>query len=317
MSLVKRTFVLSDRTPKGYVTFVRVGNESGAKIVGENFKSGMKAYVKSGQKFEIITLTGKRTEAEIGLSLTNTDNMSCMVFDGKEIIATGGKEFSEREKQAILSGNIQSEEQKSEDTEEVLRSVRTEKNEETSQTVITDMSEEKEIMNSESEQAERSGDILPQTIKENEVEIDEKESKENVKDKGTLNEYPKKEEEAVNEETDMLRRLGEEKTGYYLGISDRIDELFVVYPAEKGLSEAIPDSEWVKVNYDGEDYYVVGRLKDNGKVRFLGYGVPGKESVKPPKAADGIAQWFPLSGMDGYDGYWLFFQDAETGKIDG
>ena len=91
----------------------------------------------------------------------------------------------------------------------------------------------------------------------------------------------------------------------------------VVYPAEKGLSEAIPDSEWVKVNYDGEDYYVVGRLKDNGKVRFLGYGVPGKESVKPPKAADGIAQWFPLSGMDGYDGYWLFFQDAETGKIDG
>ena len=208
MSLVKRTFVLSDRTPKGYVTFVRVGNESGAKIVGENFKSGMKAYVKSGQKFEIITLTGKRTEAEIGLSLTNTDNMSCMVFDGKEIIATGGKELSEREKQAILSGNIQSEEQKSEDTEEVLRSVRTEKNEETSQTVITDMSEEKEIMNSESEQAERSGDILPQTIKENEVEIDEKESKENVKDKGTLNEYPKKEEEAVNEETDMLRRLG-------------------------------------------------------------------------------------------------------------
>ena len=115
----------------------------------------------------------------------------------------------------------------------------------------------------------------------------------------------------------MLRRLGEEKTGYYLGISDRIDELFVVYPAEKGLSEAIPDSEWVKVNYDGEDYYVVGRLKDNGKVRFLGYGVPGKESVKPPKAADGIAQWFPLSGTDGYDGYWLFFQDAETGKIDG
>ena len=115
----------------------------------------------------------------------------------------------------------------------------------------------------------------------------------------------------------MLRRIGEGTTDYYVGISDRVDELFVVYPKEERLTEAIPDSEWVKVKYDGEDYYVVGRLSENGKVSYLGYGVPGVENLKPPKVADGIANWFPLPGLDGYDGYWLFFQDADTGKIDG
>ena len=136
-------------------------------------------------------------------------------------------------------------------------------------------------------------------------------------DDETSNETEQTEKEQADEEREMLSRLGDEKSGYYIGISDKIDELFVVYPQEKMLTAAIPDSEWVKVAYDGEDYYVVGKLSEDGRVRYLGYGVPGKADVKPPKVADGIADWFPLSGLDGFDGYWLFFQDAETGKIDG
>ena len=91
--------------------------------------------------------------------------------------------------------------------------------------------------------------------------------------------------------------------------------MFVCYPEEKTLNEAVANSKWVHVQ-TSDDYYVVGRLKENGKVAYVGYGVPGKEAIKPPKVAEGIANFLPISGLDsGYDGYWLFFQDADTGKI--
>ena len=117
-------------------------------------------------------------------------------------------------------------------------------------------------------------------------------------------------------ETELLRRLGKGNGDYYLGIRDKVDELFVVYPREDALCGVIPESEWVRINYDGDDYYVVGKLKDGDKVRYLGYGVPGVENVRPPKVADGIANWFPVRDLQGYEGYWLFFQDAETGRIE-
>lgn len=122
--------------------------------------------------------------------------------------------------------------------------------------------------------------------------------------------------EEQNKDKEILDRLKKEKDRYYLTVKDKVDELFIISPAEQLLSSLIPDSEWVKVRYDGEDYYVVGRLYDeNKKVTFLGYGVPGKESVRPPKIADGIATFLPeKEGSE--KGYWLFFQNAENGKIE-
>lgn len=106
-----------------------------------------------------------------------------------------------------------------------------------------------------------------------------------------------------------------EKKDFYSGIRERYEELFVVYPIEKKLSALIPDSEWVKINYDGDDYYVVGKLSENGKTVLLGYGVPGKKNVTPPKIADEMASWLTVPDMRPYDGYWLIFQDAATGKV--
>ena len=122
--------------------------------------------------------------------------------------------------------------------------------------------------------------------------------------------------ENTNKDQEILDRLKKEKERYYFTVKDKVDELFVINPTEPLLTSLIPDSEWVKVRYDGEDYYVVGRLFDeNKKVTFLGYGVPGKESVRPPKIADGIATF--LAEKEGSDrGYWLFFQNAENGKIE-
>lgn len=127
----------------------------------------------------------------------------------------------------------------------------------------------------------------------------------------------KKKGDALSEEEKLLSGLRSETSDYYIGISDKVDELFVVYPTENNLCDLIPDSEWVKVKYEDDGYYVIGRLKDEGKVKYLGYGVPGVENIRPPKIADDIANWFPVKGLGEYDGYWIFFQDAQTGKIDG
>lgn len=124
------------------------------------------------------------------------------------------------------------------------------------------------------------------------------------------------EKERSSGDKEILDRLMKEKKNYYYSVKDKVDELFVVHPAEEKLSSLVPDSEWVKVRYDGEDYYVVGRLRDeSGKVVYLGYGVPGVQRIRPPKVADGIATFLPeREGSD--EGYWLFFQNAENGKIE-
>ena len=127
---------------------------------------------------------------------------------------------------------------------------------------------------------------------------------------------PQPEPKDSAEDQEILERLKKEKEKYYFSVKDKVDELFVISPSEPLLSTLIPDSEWIKVRYDGEDYYVVGKLYDeNKKVTYLGYGVPGIESVRPPKVADGIATFLPeKEGSD--KGYWLFFQNAENGKIE-
>ncbi len=118
------------------------------------------------------------------------------------------------------------------------------------------------------------------------------------------------------EDKEILDRLSKERDNYYATVREKVDELFIVNPAFPALSTLIPDSEWVKVRYEGDDYYVVGRLYgEDRRVSFLGYGVPGIKSVRPPKVADGIASFLPEQEKS-EKGYWLFFQNAENGKIE-
>lgn len=299
MSLIKKTFVLSDGKPKGYLTVVRVGNDGGVKIVGESFVAGMKAYVKIGGESQIVILTGKRTEAELNITVGQGDGVGCVVYDEKEIVASGGKEISDREKRNLL-------EPVAVISEQPVFSAPPARPQSDDTVLSEDPTQNRQTSDNKTEERD-------ETVDEKGGETDEVTGETGI----GANEKSGEENEQGDEEREMLSRLGEEKSGYYIGISDKIDELFVVYPQERLLMQAIPDSEWVKVTYDGEDYYVVGKLREDGKVRYLGYGVPGKANVKPPKVADGIADWFPLENPDGYDGYWLFFQDAETGKIDG
>ena len=102
---------------------------------------------------------------------------------------------------------------------------------------------------------------------------------------------------------------------FYMAIHSQIDEIFVCYPEEPSLKALIPDSNWVKVEYAKNEYYVVGIIKENDEVKYICYGVPSRYDVKPPVEVKDIAKWLPLDINEPRGkGYWLIYQDGKNGK---
>lgn len=119
-------------------------------------------------------------------------------------------------------------------------------------------------------------------------------------------------------EKDFLSRLSAQANeNFYPSIKEKLDELFVIHPTDESLNKAIPDSKWIKIYYDGDDYYVVGKLFDDDKIAYLSYGVPGIKSIAPPKLTKEICQWFGIPNMPApYEGYYLIFQNAKNGQVE-
>ena len=103
---------------------------------------------------------------------------------------------------------------------------------------------------------------------------------------------------------------------YYDKIKSRIAELFSKNKKEDFLENLIPNSKWVKVEYEDDgDYYIVGLIYDGDLLKYIVYGVPGVYQKSPPKEVAGFPIWFPLD-QDRPEsfGYWLSYQDADTGE---
>lgn len=118
------------------------------------------------------------------------------------------------------------------------------------------------------------------------------------------------------DETDAFRRA-QTKTpghGYYQTVRNELEGLFSKYPAEELLERSVEGSRFVKVNYAEGKYYTVGLIRLDGLPRYICYGVPGKYSLHPPKELAGYCSFLPLSLFDlKGDGYWMLYQDADTG----
>jgi hypothetical protein len=99
-------------------------------------------------------------------------------------------------------------------------------------------------------------------------------------------------------------------------IADQIDELFDRYPREKNLETLINNSKWVKINTDEENkHYVVGTIQENNDIKYICYGVPGNFNNEPPIELKNYSQWLPVDPQDPYNnGYWVMYQDADTGE---
>lgn len=107
-----------------------------------------------------------------------------------------------------------------------------------------------------------------------------------------------------------------EKGLFYIEMKPQIDKLFANNPSEEYLEELLPNSKWVKVKIDEEDnYYVLGLIYDEEDLKYICYGVPGVYQKNAPRELSGYPVWFPLdeSKPQGF-GYWLSYQDAESGE---
>ena len=132
-------------------------------------------------------------------------------------------------------------------------------------------------------------------------------SNEFVQDEENVNAYLN-EQDAENGES-------RESTPYYLSVKSELDGLFDKYPTETTLENNFEGSRFVKVYYSEDKFYVVGLIKENGKEKYICYGVPSKYRETPPKELAEYCSFVPLSIFDlKGDGYFMMFQDAVTGK---
>ena len=122
-------------------------------------------------------------------------------------------------------------------------------------------------------------------------------------------------EEPAFEEERNLEDKKEEKAGeiFYDQIRPQIEILFSQYPRDENLEKLVPNSRWVKVNYEGnEECYELGIIcDDEGKEEYICYGIPSNDSQNPPKSIEEYAKYLKLSHTEGL---WVACQDAKTGE---
>ena len=100
---------------------------------------------------------------------------------------------------------------------------------------------------------------------------------------------------------------------FYERMKDEIDKILSKYPKDEALEALIEDSKWVRISYGEGGFYVFGVLYSGGKPKYICYGVPTKQSATPPKSMEELASFLPSSPEDTESGYWVMYQDAETG----
>lgn len=111
-------------------------------------------------------------------------------------------------------------------------------------------------------------------------------------------------------------KVSEVKNTFFDEIKGQVDNLFEENEKEDFLESIIPNSKWVKVEYEESgDYYILGLIYENDELKYICYGVPGVYQKTPPKELSGYPVWLPLDNNHKESfGYWISYQDAENGE---
>lgn len=123
--------------------------------------------------------------------------------------------------------------------------------------------------------------------------------------------------EVSEEDEEQQEKQQEVRPAFIDKLKPQIDKLFEENPMESNLQNLIPNSKWIKVDYEDDgDFYVFGLLYDEaGEVKYVCYGVPAVFEDEAPKELSGYPIWIPLDKEnDKGFGYWLTYQDATTGE---
>ena len=103
--------------------------------------------------------------------------------------------------------------------------------------------------------------------------------------------------------------------GYYVAVKAEMDKLFKDYPQDKTLNGAFSCSEWVRVKgTPKEPQYLVGVLKNDGKVRYICYALWAEDRNNPPNEIKNVCAFVPIDVYDDNRGFFVIFQSAATGE---
>ncbi len=170
--------------------------------------------------------------------------------------------------------------------------------------------------------------IPPKLPAEEKKELPEEKKEENIPPK-----LPPKEKKEENIPPKLPPKK-EKKGDYWDSVKDYFDHLFNTQPKVQPFEQEIPNSEWVQIqygphypspyggdgymygyvqSYGGYNYYIAGLIRENDRVKYICYGIPGPYSVLPPAGWQGFSSWVPANGYYGM-GYWMMYLDAATGQ---
>lgn len=96
---------------------------------------------------------------------------------------------------------------------------------------------------------------------------------------------------------------------YYYEVKEKIDAAFGKYPRDNSLLAAFPRSEWVKT-----EGALLGVVYQGGVPRYLCVAAAGRSDGAPPQAMKEHAVFVPKDAFSETEGFWVVFQDADTGE---
>ena len=102
-------------------------------------------------------------------------------------------------------------------------------------------------------------------------------------------------------------------SGFYPRMKDEIEKVLSSYPEESALVGTVENSRWVRITYGDGKFYVFGVIYGADKPLYICYGVPSSDSRRPPESMVGLASFIPSSPEGSAEGYWVMYQDADTG----
>lgn len=100
---------------------------------------------------------------------------------------------------------------------------------------------------------------------------------------------------------------------FYEKMKGEIEGILSAYPPEEALCRTVENSRWVRISYGDDTYYVFGVIYADAVPQYICYGVPAKSADRPPESMAGLAGYVPSSPQGNCGGYWVMYQDANTG----
>ena len=346
--LVKKTIVLYGKGGQGHLTAVRVGGSTGLKLVLEAPIGKMALAFKAGNSGQLnFAITAAKTEIPLEINLESQDELSAVVYseDGSEMLS-GGKKAKFVFPKEIFDPAPQESKYTAKESDNAERTAAVADNaaenavestaEKVAETFADNVPSEQADTNSSAEiEAEQAGADIDEAAADEVSATEKREAEPDDSATATVDEEKKNEEAATETAVKEAQKVDKDKDkdkddtvdlraafsgfafnkgeNFYINIRGKLEEIMTINPECKELERLIPDSKWVKVYYDEDEYYVVGILTEEGAVKYLGYGVPGVEGIRPPKEAEELCDFLASDGEE--EGYWIMLQKADNGEL--